>query len=686
MRLRSYKSLKQGIAVAIFFLSGLAMLWAGAKTFVSPAAAFQTTEELKLDDGSIETGVAGSGLIVVNRLTPSAYPSKLQTVRIFIGQAVGQPDPSGQQIRLIVFNGASNDAQPPAAPVLLLDQNVVIPPITFPGFIDFTIQNGPTIPSGDWYVGYQVPSPPNGLIFWLDKNGPQAQKTYFSFTGSGYQPLTSGTPATPANAAIRALVAQQAQANTPKINVTPGTLGFGNVNLNATADRTLTVSNVGTQSLNVTGITTTNTLFSVTSGTSFTVAAGAQQTVTVRFAPTAAGNQNGTLNIASNDPTQPAFAVPLSGAGIDVQPTARTVRAVNASGAPGGTVLVPVELVAQGNENALGFSLTFDPAILSNPQTALGSGATNASLNVNGLQIAQGRLGVAISQPSGQSFAAGTRQLLVVTFNIAGNTQATSTNVGFGDLPISREVVDVAAAPLQTTYTGGTVTISTGYEADVAPRPNGSGNGTVTISDWVQVGRFVAGLDQADAGSEFQRTDVAPKDSKGNGALSIADWVQAGRYAAGLDPVVTAGGPIAPAQLRTTEFELLNPETSPPSAGVAQQARTLRIGNANIERGKQGAVAVELNAQGNENALGFSISFDSTQLQFVSAVLGSGAAGATLNVNNLQTANGRVGIALALPAGQNFAAGTRQLVTLTFAAAASGSGSNFTVGFGDAPI
>jgi hypothetical protein len=91
---------------------------------------------------------------------------------------------------------------------------------------------------------------------------------------------------------------------------------------------------------------------------------------------------------------------------------------VSASGAAGGSVAVAVELVAQGNENAIGFSLNFNPAQLTNQQTAAGSGAGGASLNVNALQAAQGRLGVAMAQPSGQTFAAGTRQLVVVTFSI----------------------------------------------------------------------------------------------------------------------------------------------------------------------------------------------------------------------------------------------------------------------------
>jgi hypothetical protein len=84
-----------------------------------------------------------------------------------------------------------------------------------------------------------------------------------------------------------------------------------------------------------------------------------------------------------------------------------------------------------------------------------------------------------------------------------------------------------------------------GYEGDVAPRPNGSNNGTLSISDWVQVGRFVSGLDIPSC-AEFQRADVAPKNSLGSGTITIADWVQAGRYVSGLDPVAPSGGPTCP--------------------------------------------------------------------------------------------------------------------------------------------
>ncbi len=98
-------------------------------------------------------------------------------------------------------------------------------------------------------------------------------------------------------------------------------LDFGDVALNANAERTLTVFNTGGQPLQVTGITLSNARFTLVSpGTSFTLAANSQQNVALRFTPTANGAQTGTLTIANNDPNRPTLTVALSGFG-GIQPT-----------------------------------------------------------------------------------------------------------------------------------------------------------------------------------------------------------------------------------------------------------------------------------------------------------------------------------------------------------------------------
>lgn len=386
-------------------------------------------------------------------------------------------------------------------------------------------------------------------------------------------------------------------------------------------------------------------------------------------ANTSANSRNGTLTIAG-------LTLTVTQAGATN--TNRLVRAAQATGSPGGTVSLPIELLSQGDETALGFSLTFDPAVLSNPQATLGADASGASLNTNSSQIAQGRFGVALSLPSGQRFTAGTRQIVAVSFSVAANANAGATPVGFGDQPIAREISDTAANSLPANYVAGAIAIAQGYEADVAPRPNG--NGSVTVTDWVQIGRFVAGTDTLQAGNEFQRADVAPRSSAGDGRLTITDWVQAGRYAAGQDPLTPAGGPTTP----TSSIDLFS--ATAPNVIPNRTSRALRVRQTKLEREQTGDLVIELNALGNENALGFSLSFDPAQLRFISARLGNDAAGATLNLNANQIHQGHIGVALALPAGKVFAIGEHQILALTFSASTDGNPAITPVHFQDHPV
>ena len=159
----------------------------------------------------------------------------------------------------------------------------------------------------------------------------------------------------------------------------------------------------------------------------------------------------------------------------------RIVRVVNATAVAGSTVNVAVELVAQGNENGLGFSLTFNSAILSNPQITMGSGAAGVTMNVNISQAAQGRVGIVMALPSGQSFPAGTRQLLVIAFTVAGNAPQAATIIGFGDQPVGREVADAAAKRagddlhLRHSHCAACLLDNHNFASDVARRSVGAG-------------------------------------------------------------------------------------------------------------------------------------------------------------------------------------------------------------------
>jgi len=435
--------------------------------------------------------------------------------------------------------------------------------------------------------------------------------------------------------------------------------------------------NVG-QTLNVV-FTGTNFISGVT-----TVNAGAGITVNSTMV-TSAASLTANLSIGANAATGPRnFSVINSGPGggtsgpqiftVTAVQTDRVVRAVNTTASPGGTVNVSVELVAQGDENALGFSLNFDASILSNPQARLGKDAATASLNINSSQQNQGRLGIVLSLSSGQKFSAGTREIVVVNFAITSNTAAISTPIDFGDQPVAREVSDSNANSLPVNWTPGTITFTRGFEADVSPRPTGNNNGTVTIADWVQAGRFAAGLEipRTDV-NEFQRADCAPR-SCGDGRVTVSDWVQAGLYAAALEPVVAACGPLSS-----------NNESSPVLAANGS-TRAIRAMNTSFARGRLDTLAVEFEAQGDENAAGFGLTFDENLLILDRVALGSGATGATLHVNSNQKGSGRVGIAMALPAGQAFAAGARQLVLVIFSVLPNAAASSTLIEFSDQSI
>jgi hypothetical protein len=135
------------------------------------------------------------------------------------------------------------------------------------------------------------------------------------------------------------------------------------------------------------------------------------------------------------------------------------VRVVNSIGVPGITVDIPLELIAQGNENVLRFSLNFDSTVLSSPQARLGKGASAARLNTDSSQANSGRFGIALALPPGQAFTACEREIVIVSFAVNANTKVNSTRIEFGDQPFSREVVDNNAAALSAVWADGTLEI-----------------------------------------------------------------------------------------------------------------------------------------------------------------------------------------------------------------------------------
>jgi len=135
--------------------------------------------ELTTDDGSLETGVAEDGLIVLNRLTPPRYPATLKRIRIFFFPFPGYLDPTSATVQLVVMPEPSGAGRPVGA--LSYAAPVQLPTIPPGGtFVDFPVANGATIPSGDLYVGFAASDPAAGVVFAADTSGPPQRRAFFS--------------------------------------------------------------------------------------------------------------------------------------------------------------------------------------------------------------------------------------------------------------------------------------------------------------------------------------------------------------------------------------------------------------------------------------------------------------------------------------------------------------------------
>ena len=182
---------------------------------------------------------------------------------------------------------------------------------------------------------------------------------------------------------------------------------------------------------------------------------------------TAAAIGTATITVTANDGKGLTAAATFT---ATVTATTRVVRPAGVSALKGRSVDIPVTMLSQGNENALGFSLVFDPQILSNPQARLGTDAGAATFFSNAAQQNQGRFGLALTLPTGQTFAAGLREIFVVSFLVNPATGATSTQIGFGSQPIPQEVVDANANALSTDFTPATLII-TGVKSNPVTAP-----------------------------------------------------------------------------------------------------------------------------------------------------------------------------------------------------------------------
>ncbi|MBL9135761.1 MAG: SBBP repeat-containing protein [Verrucomicrobiales bacterium] len=366
----------------------------------------------------------------------------------------------------------------------------------------------------------------------------------------------------------------------------------------------------------------------------------------------------------------------------------RLVEASPVEGVLGSTVDLPVILNAQGDENALAFTLRFDPTTLTNVTVLNGDGIHPSSLTqllVNPSRISEGRLGVTAATDAGVAIPAGAQRILTVRATILPGTKATSAIVEFGDDLLLREIDNTKGQPLSSDFFPGTVSIIRGYEGDIMPP---GGDNQVTLTDWIKAGRFAAKLDVPVPGDETIRADCSPYVINdvflgGDGAIGIADWIQVGRLAAGLDPIRPQGGP---GQTPSPAATLVNASSPSRHSAAAPVTRQILATPLQLSPGASGEFTVDIQASGGENAVAFSLTLDPGLVEFLGASLAHDMRSGTLVLNPNHLGSGQLGVLVALPADAQLEAGRRSLVTVRVkATAVPGSWTN-AVEFLDFPV
>lgn len=187
-------------------------------------------------------------------------------------------------------------------------------------------------------------------------------------------------------------------------------------------------------------------------------------------------------------------------------------------------------------------------------------------------------------------------------------------------------------------------------------------------ADYVQIMRFVVGLDTAQPGSEWRRADCAPAETRGDGKLDIRDAVVAERYAGGVLPLTAESGPVDILASSATTLRLFNVLTVEKNEAL-DVSGVIRLLSDPVYGGEVLEVPVRLVSGGNVAGIGFSIRFDPSLLTLLGVSPSSQYGDVVSIANDDESAAGVFGYAARLPNGGTFAEGETTVMTLLFRAA-----------------
>ena len=294
-----------------------------------------------------------------------------------------------------------------------------------------------------------------------------------------------------------------------QINFTPSPLTFGNVIAGSSKTVAVTLSNSGGSDLQITKATLSGAGFAISNmALPFTLSVGKTTSVSITFAPTAAGNFSGSVNFATNSQQLNSnFVLSISGVGAgsgtlvpnpsslafgSVQvgsnssktetltnsgSTTVTISQATASGAGFSIsgLSLPATLAANQTVN---FTSTFTPttAGAASGSISITSDATNSPLAIalSGTGLALGSLTANPSTANFGSVTDGTNKTVPVVVTNNGGTAVTVSSAS-----VSGSAFSFTGPSLPATINAGQTAT---FNAAFAPTASGAASGTLTIT------------------------------------------------------------------------------------------------------------------------------------------------------------------------------------------------------------
>ena len=290
-------------------------------------------------------------------------------------------------------------------------------------------------------------------------------------------------------------------------SVTPKSLAFGNVPYGSNSPMSVTLSNAGDGgTVNVGAVTVAgSTDFAVTNSSCTTgLAVGATCSITVTFKPTTVVAENATLNIPTDDPTNPTLAVTVTGTGTPV-PLVITASSTTVAYGTAIPVITPSAFAGFVNGDTSA-SLTTQPTcsttykptstVSGSPYASSCSGAVDPNYIISyqpgsvtvtraALTITASSLGMPYGgplpaiQPIFVGFANGETEAVLTTQPTCSTTATAASTVSGNPYPTSCS--GAASANYTISYVAGTLNV-TPLTASVTPKPASKVYGTADPS------------------------------------------------------------------------------------------------------------------------------------------------------------------------------------------------------------